>query len=65
MDRLPIASGFNAIQNNSDLSQGRSLRLAAQSTTRAIGILMPLWSRREQIKVQATPGLIGQYGDAL
>jgi hypothetical protein len=41
MDRLPRASGFNAIQNNSDLSQGLSLRLAAQSITWAVGILMP------------------------
>jgi hypothetical protein len=61
--RLPMASGFSAIQNNSDVSQGLSPRLAAQSTTRAVGILMPLWSRSEQIKVQAIPGLIGQYGD--
>ena len=38
-------------------------RLAAQSTTSTISILMPLWSRSEQIKVQAIPGLIGQYGD--
>src|SRR5262249_21017934 len=36
MDRLPIASGFSAIQNNSDVSQGLSPRLAAQSTTRAV-----------------------------
>src|ERR1700730_1453555 len=36
MDRLPVASGFSAIQNNSGLSQGLSPRLAAQSTTRAI-----------------------------
>src|SRR5205823_6217918 len=42
MDRLPIASGFSAIQNNSDLSQGLSPRLAAQSATRAVGILVPL-----------------------
>ena len=42
MDRLPMASGFSAIQNNSDLSQGLSPPLAAQSTTRAVGILMPL-----------------------
>jgi hypothetical protein len=55
MDRLPIASDFSAIQNNSDLSQGRSLRLAAQSTMRAVGILMPLWSPREQIKVAGDP----------
>src|SRR5205809_7984399 len=59
MDRLPMASGFSAIQNNSDVSQGLSPRLAPQSTTRAVGILMPLWSRSEQIKVQAIPGLIG------
>jgi hypothetical protein len=59
MDRLPIASGFNAIQDDSDLPQGLSPRLAAQSTTR-VGILMPPWSRREQIKVaDAIPGLIG------
>jgi hypothetical protein len=63
MDRLPMASGFSAIQNNSGVSQGLSPRLAPQSTTRAVGILMPLWSRSEQIKVQAIPGLIGQYGD--
>jgi hypothetical protein len=63
MGRLPMASGFSAIQNNSDVSQGLSPRLAPQSTTRAVGILMPLWSRSEQIKVQAIPGLIGQYGD--
>jgi hypothetical protein len=55
MDRLPMASGFSAIQNNSDVSQGLSPRLAAQSTTRAVGILMPLWRRSEQIKVQAIP----------
>jgi hypothetical protein len=42
MDRLPMASGFSAIQNNSGVSQGLSPRLAAQSTTRAVGILMPL-----------------------
>jgi hypothetical protein len=24
---------------------------------------MPLWNRSERIKVQAIPGLIGQYGD--
>src|SRR5262245_31713814 len=30
MDRLPIANGFRAIQNNSDLSQGRSRRLVAR-----------------------------------
>jgi hypothetical protein len=48
-----MASGFSAIQNNSDVSQGLSPRLAAQSTTRAVGILMPLWSRSEQIKVQS------------
>jgi hypothetical protein len=29
MDRLPVASGFSAIQNNSGLSQGLSPRLAA------------------------------------
>ena len=63
IDRLPIASGFSEIQNNSDLCQGLSARWAAQSPTRAIGILMPLWRRREQIKVQAIPGLIRQYGD--
>jgi len=55
MDRLPRASGFSAIQNNSDVSQGLSPRLAAQSTTRAVGILMPLWSRSEQIKVAGDP----------
>jgi hypothetical protein len=55
MDRLPIASGFSAIQNNSDLPQGLSQRLAAQSTTRAVGILMPPWSRRERIKVAGDP----------
>jgi hypothetical protein len=54
MGRLPKPS----IQNNSDVSQGLSPRLAAQSTTRAVGILMPLWNRSEQIKVQAIPGLI-------
>src|SRR5262249_27431987 len=48
MDRLPMASGFSAIQNNSDVSQGLSPRLAAQSTTGAVGILMPLWSGSEQ-----------------
>src|SRR2546430_16527235 len=42
MDRLPMASGFSAIQNNSDVSQGLGPRLAAQSATRAVGILMPL-----------------------
>src|SRR5499427_8868113 len=42
MDRLPMASGFSAIQNNSDVSQGLSPPLAAQSTTRAVGILMAL-----------------------
>src|SRR5215831_1325207 len=50
-----MASGFSAIQNNSDLSQGLSPRWAAQSTTRAVGILMPLWSRRKQIKVAGDP----------
>jgi hypothetical protein len=55
MDRLQIASGFSAIRNNSDLSQGLNPRLAAQSTTRVVGILMPLWSRREQIKVAGDP----------
>jgi hypothetical protein len=40
MDRLPMASGFSAIQNNSDLSQGHSPRLAAQSTTNVAGIVM-------------------------
>jgi hypothetical protein len=50
-----MASGFSAIQNNSDVSQGLSPRLAAQWTTRAVGILMPLWSRREQIKVAGDP----------
>src|SRR5262249_44255293 len=59
MGRLPRAGGFSAIQNNSDVSQGLSPRLAAQSTTRAVGILMSFWSRSEQIKVQAIPGLIG------
>jgi hypothetical protein len=49
MDCLPIANGFSAIQNNSDVSQGLSPRLAAQSTIRAVGVLMPLWSRSEQI----------------
>jgi len=34
MDRLPIVTGFKAIQNNSDLSQGLDPRLAAQSTAR-------------------------------
>jgi len=58
-----MASGFSATQNNSDVSQGLSPPLAAQSTTRAVGILMPLWNRSEQIEVQAVPGLIGQYGD--
>ena len=58
-----MASGFSAIQNNSDVSQGLSLRLAAQSTTSTVSILMPLWSRSEEIKVQAIPGLIGQCGD--
>jgi hypothetical protein len=58
MDRLPMASGFSAIQNNSDLSQGLiiSPRLAARSTTRTVGILMPFWSvRSEQIKVAGDP----------
>src|SRR5215471_2823483 len=55
MDRLPTAGGFSAIQNNSDVSQGLSQRLAAQSTMWAVGILMPLWSRREQIKVAGDP----------
>jgi hypothetical protein len=41
MDRLPRASGFSAIQNNSDLSQGLNPRSAAQSITWAVGILMP------------------------
>jgi hypothetical protein len=58
-----MAGGFSAIQNNSDVSQGLSPRLAAQSTTRAVRVLMPPWSRSEQIKVQAIPGLIEQYGD--
>jgi hypothetical protein len=47
MYRLPIASGFSAIQNNSDLSQGRSRRLVPQSTARTAGISMALSSRRE------------------
>jgi len=41
MDRLAIVSDFNAIQNNSDLSQGLSPRSAAQSIAWAVGILMP------------------------
>ena len=52
MVRLPMASGFSAIQNNSGVSQGLSPRLAPQSTTRAVGILMPFWNRSEQIKVR-------------
>src|SRR5262249_29742950 len=52
---MPMANSFSAIQNNSDLSQGLSPRWAAQSTTRAVGILMPLWSRRKQIKVAGDP----------
>jgi hypothetical protein len=57
------AAGADAVSSTMAASQGLSPRLAAQSTTRAVGILMPLWSRSEQIKVQAIPGLIGQYGD--
>ena len=60
---VATAKTDESIQKNSGLSQGLSPRLAPQSTTRAVGILMPLWSRSEQIKVQAIPGLIGQYGD--
>ena len=41
MDRLAIVSDFNAIQNNSDLSQGLSPRSAAHSITWAVGILTP------------------------
>ena len=41
IDRLAIVSDFNAIQNNSDLSQGLSPRSAAQSITWTVGILMP------------------------
>jgi hypothetical protein len=47
MYRLPIANGFSAIQNNSDLSQGRSRRLMALSTARTAGISMVLSIRRE------------------
>ena len=41
MDRLAIVSDFNAIQNNSDLSQGLSPRSAAQSSAEMASILMP------------------------
>jgi hypothetical protein len=40
MDRLPVASGFSAIQNNSGLSQGLSLRLAAPYSTKVASILI-------------------------
>ena len=52
-DRGVLASGKLAdlvVLEGDHLSQGLSPRLAAQSATRAVGILMPLWSRR-QIKV--------------
>jgi hypothetical protein len=58
-----MAGSFSAIQNNSDLSQGRARLLAAQSTEREAGILMPLSSRREQIKIAVIPSLIGQRGE--
>src|SRR5262249_50888871 len=49
MDRLPIASGFNAIQNNSDLSQGLGPRLAAQLTTRVAGICLNTETGHEHV----------------
>jgi hypothetical protein len=55
MDRLPMASGFSAIQNNSGVSQGLSPRLAPQSTTRAVGILMPLWSEASKSRCRRSP----------
>ena len=41
MDRLAIVSDFNAIQNNSDPSQGLSPRLPAQSAAKVAGIVLP------------------------
>jgi hypothetical protein len=49
-----MARGFSAIQNNSDLSQGRSPPSEAESTERAAGILMPLLA----VKIAAIPSLI-------
>src|SRR5262249_34143890 len=59
MDRPPIASGFSAIQNNSDLTQGLSPRLAAQSTTRAVDILMLFGVEASRSRLPAIPGLMG------
>jgi hypothetical protein len=47
-----MASGFSAIQNNSDLPQGLKPRLAALWTARDAGTVMPLWSRRSRSRCQ-------------
>jgi hypothetical protein len=64
MDRLPMASGFSAIQNNSDLSQG--LKPANSCTVERKGdrhLDAAFEEKEADIELPATPSLIGQYGD--
>jgi hypothetical protein len=55
MDDCFISGGIPAIQKNSDLSQGLSPRLAAQSSVRAAGIDAVFERKEAEIEFPATP----------